>query len=222
MHALRWSTVSFAVALGLLVSACSNSSGPSPVSPSASESSSIAKQETSAPAARPLSATQLTSALLTVHDLPAGWVKQSEGKSLVLLATALCGERLAGAGQVTAPTSTGLQSAPKAGLIVGESLGSFATAGAAQSVVATAQHAATTCTSFTAGGSRLSIAPLAVPTVGDYSFAVRLRHRTTSTDVVIAEVGSTVLLLTAGGNGPDRPAVVTQLAKLAARRVSAI
>jgi hypothetical protein len=90
------------------------------------------------------------------------------------------------------------------GVVVGESLGSFTTADAAQSVVAGAQHAATTCTSFGAGGTRLTIAPLTLPNIGDFSFAVRLSHRTADTDVVLAEVGSTVLLL--GWRRRARPA----------------
>jgi hypothetical protein len=159
--------------------------------------------------------------LLTPADLSTGWVKRQRGESLIRGVTALCGQQLAAGGEVASPVWTGLQAGPNADPVVGESLGSFASSEAAESVVAGAQHASTSCGSFTSGGVRLRISPLTFPTIGDYSFAISLRHSGTYIDVLFSETGSTVLALAVAGSRSIHPAAFRQLARLAEQQLNA-
>jgi hypothetical protein len=105
--------------------------------------------------------------------------------------------------------------------VVGEALGSFVSSEAAQSVVAGAQHASTSCGSFTSGGVRLRLSPMTFPTIGDYSFAISLRRSGTYVDVLFSQTGSTVLALAVAGSRSIHPAALRTLARLAEQRLNA-
>jgi hypothetical protein len=211
-------TVIVAIAVGL-ASACSSPPAASPVA-KGTTTPATGSTPRSSPAPKPLSRQQLVGRLLTVGELAPGLIKQSRGVALVEGIAPLCSEPLPGGDEVTAPVSTGFDS-PASGVIIGESLSSYTNGDAAQTVVASAQHAATSCDSYMGGGNRQKISPLALATIGGYSFAVRLSYGKVKIDVVYAQVGSTVMLLALAA-GSIRSNVFRQLANLARQKVTGV
>jgi hypothetical protein len=168
----------------------------------------------------PLTRSELDHSLLSLADTGAGFVKGQTGIVLLRAAAALCGQQPAGGNEVSAPVWVGLQPAARnEHFLIGESLASFASSDAAQSIVAVAQHAATTCASFVSNGTRLTVRPLTIPTIGDYSFAVALSHPGIHVDLVYANIGSTVMLLSIVEDRPISSNLFHGLAGLAARHV---
>jgi hypothetical protein len=61
---------------------------------------------------------------------------------------------------------------------------------------------------------------LIVPTIGDYSFAVRLQYRNVGTDVVFAQDASTVMQLAIASSTAIRPSQLHLLATVARQRIT--
>ena len=223
----RWSagsTVTAAVAVLILASGCGGPSKPATGGGASGPTGTSQSSSTGQPAA-PLTKAQLTAALLTAKDLPAGYKTgpSSNDDADALTGDANCQKMTAtdlalGKGTGTGQVAYAAVSFTTADNTGGgdESLSSFMTQTAAKNEFSAYAAAADSCRSLglkvdpaTNTTIRLTPTPLSLPVVGDESHAYQylgtLQGRTFWLDAMVFRAGSTLALLSAGGLGsaPD-------------------
>jgi hypothetical protein len=213
-----WLGVIAVLALMLVVASCTDS-GSGPVTQSARGTVSPEPQHSGAtgrPSTQPVTTASLRTHLLSVSDLPSGWVPSAVGRGIVAGTFDLCHNALPGG--LLGPVSVGFQAAKDSSPIVGEQVVSFPNSDQAQSIAAIEQHGAGQCGQFTSDHEVFRVSPLQFPSVGQYSFALRLSSHVGSLYLVVVEVGRNLAHIALGTRNPSKELLLVT-AKRAVRRL---